>query len=220
MGKAIGTIAGSLALDSGIKRGAQEGQVGYSQAIDSYTAGKQEGLGYLQPYRQGGAAATDDLTALLTGRRYDPETGEYTDLSPEERFASFEASPGYQFRMDQGLQGVQATLAAQGKSVLGGRGLTELQNYGQGTASSEYGNFINNLFGLSGIGQNAAGQSANIATGTANQIAGAQVGYHNLGMQSIVGRAQNRADTYGSLGVQFDQALGIGAPTPPTNATS
>lgn len=206
MGKLIGTVAGAVGLDSAIDRGVEEGQAGYGQAISSYSAAKDEALGFLQSYRQAGEGATDSLTAHLTGRRYDPDTGEYTDLSPEERFASFQESPGYQFRMDQGLKGVQNVLAAQGKSALGGRGLTELTQRGQGLASSEYQNYINNLMGLSGIGQTSAGQSANIAYGTGQLQGGAQIGIGNLGMQGTIARGQNFADTAGIVGTEADKA--------------
>ena len=206
MGKIGGTLASAVGLDRGIKSGTQQGIAGYNQAIQSYNTGKEQGLGFLQPYTNIGQGALNPLSTLITGSGYDAETGQLTQVSPEERYAAFEASPGYQFRFNEGLRGVQNALSAQGKSSMSGRGLEELTQFGQGLATDEYSNYINNLQQLAGIGQASAGQSANIASNVAGQIGQAQIGIGNLGMQSNIARAQNKADLYGSIGAQIDQA--------------
>ena len=91
--------------------------------------------------------------------------------------ADFQQDPGYQFRMNQGTNALQAGGAAQGNYFSGTMG-TALQDYGQNAASQEYQNAYNrwdtqnnNLFqrlfnteqvganqgmGVSGMGQEAA----------------------------------------------------------------
>jgi len=204
MGKGIGAIAGGFAQDEGIKSGVRRGREGYGTAIREYKAGEEKGLGFLSPYMDVGQGALSPLSAMLTGRSYDPETGEFTELSPEERYASFEKSPGYQFRFDEGMRGAQYGLNALGSLASGGA-LKELSQYGQGLASSEYGNYINNLQQLAGIGQTASSQSANIATGTAGQIGQAQLGSANLAMQGRIARGQNQASTFATMGSAFDE---------------
>ena len=205
MGKGAGAIAGGFAQDEGIKSGVRRGRAGYSNAMGSYRAGEEKGLGFLQPYTDVGQGALSPLSALLTGRSYDQESGEFTDLSPEERFSSFTESPGYQFRFDEGLRAARYGQNA-GGYLDSGRGLKELTQYGQGVASQDYQSYINNLMGLSGMGQASAGQSANIATGTAGQIGQAQIGFGNISMQGKIARGQNQADTYGQVGGEGDKA--------------
>jgi len=212
MGKAAGAVAGGFVKDEGIKSGVKRARAGYGAQIRSLQAGKKEGLGFLQPYTDVGQGALSPLSAMLTGRSYDPETGEFTELSPEERYASFETSPGYQFRMDEGMRGLQYQQNA-GGSLLSGGALKELSQYNQGLASQEYGNYINNLQQLAGVGQASAGQSANIATGTAGQIGAAQLGSANLAMQGRIARGQNQADTFGAVGGAFDSYTAA-APAP------
>ena len=205
MGKGAGAIAGGFAIDRGIAKGVGKGQAAYDQAMGTLSAGKRESLGFLSPYTDVGGGALSPLSALLTGRSYDQETGEFTDLSPEERFASFEASPGYQFRVDEGMRSVENSQAARG-NILSGGALKELSQYNQGLASDEYTNYINNLMGLSQIGQASAGQSANIAGNVASQIGQAQVGRGNITMQGRIARGKNQADTFGAVGGAADGA--------------
>ena len=204
MGKGGGAIAGGFAMDRAIAKGVGKGQAAYDQAMGTLSAGKRESLGFLSPYTDVGGGALSPLSALLTGRSYDPETGEFTDLSPEERFASFEASPGYQFRVDEGMRSIQNSQAARG-NILSGGALKELSQYNQGLASDEYSNYINNLMGLSQIGQASAGQSANIAGDVAGQIGQAQVGRGNITMQGRIARGQNQASTFSTVGAASDE---------------
>ena len=61
----------------------------------------------------------------------------------------FGSSPAYQFAFDQGLQGVNRSLAKGGMLNSGNR-LTELTKYGQGMAGQQYFNQANLLSGLAG----------------------------------------------------------------------
>ena len=208
MGGAVGAIAGGFAKDRAIAKGVGKAQQGYANAMKSYREGEEKGLGFLQPYTDVGQGALSPLSALLTGRSYDQESGEFTDLSPEERFSSFTESPGYQFRFDEGLRASRYGQNA-GGYLDSGRGLKELTQYGQGMASQDYQSYINNLMGLSGVGQASAGQSANIATGTAGQIGQAQIGFGNISMQGRIARGENQADTFGQVGGSFDKYAGM-----------
>ena len=85
-------------------------------------------------------------------------------------YSAFFKSPGYQFRQDEGIRAIDRSAAARGMLMSGGT-LRELQRYGQGLASSEFGNYANRLSSLAGIGQGAA-----FDTGRLGSAAGAQVG--------------------------------------------
>jgi hypothetical protein len=75
------------------------------------------------------------------------------------RFASFFASPDYQYRLQQGTQNVLANRAAMG-GLESGAAMRELQNVGQQEAAAEYGNYFNRLATLAGYGTSAANQQA------------------------------------------------------------
>lgn len=71
----------------------------------------------------------------------------------------FEASPGYQFRMEEGARAIDRGMNAQGLYGSGARAKA-LMRYGQGLAGEEYGNYMNRLAALAGIGQTATGATA------------------------------------------------------------
>jgi hypothetical protein len=72
---------------------------------------------------------------------------------------SFQTSPGYQFRMDEGVRAIDRAASARGLLGSGAR-LRQLTAYGQGLAGDEYNNYWNRLASLGGIGQTAAQQTA------------------------------------------------------------
>jgi hypothetical protein len=124
---------------------------------------KQETYGFLNPWAKAGGEALAPLTGLLTGNSYDYSTGQQAQLNPEQRQNLFSASPGYQFRLDQAMKAIQQSQAAKG-NLLSGGALKELDQYSQGIAGDEYNNYLNQLFQLAGIGQQADFAKANTAS--------------------------------------------------------
>ena len=195
-----GAALGSAALQGRAQRKAIQAQrAGIGQQIASLEAGRQVGLEYLEPYTQVGERALSPLTGLVLGRQYDPATGDFRTITPEERMALFQESPGYQFRLEQGQQALEATQAARG-GLLSGRALQEAQRLGQQEATQEYGGYLARLQSLAGIGRGAAGQAAQTAIGAAGQIGQAQAGLGQLEAQGRIARGQLAAGTLGQLG--------------------
>src|SRR5262252_1477698 len=79
-------------------------------------------------------------------------------------------TPGYQFRLGEGLRALQNAAAARGTLLTGGT-LKGIQKYAQDVASTEYGNRVNQLMSLSQLGANAAG-GAGTAAGAYGRSAG------------------------------------------------
>lgn len=77
---------------------------------------------------------------------------------------AFMTSPGYEFRLGQGLEAVAGNRAVNGLLRSGGA-LKALTKYGQDTASEEYGKWHGQQMGVAGLGLQGAG----IAAGVANQ---------------------------------------------------
>jgi hypothetical protein len=90
-------------------------------------------------------------------------------------------TPGYQFNLAQGLQGLQAQQAAQGRLVSGGA-LIQGQQFGQNLASQTYNQQLQTLAQLSGATQSPASG----ATAQGNLMA-SNLGSTYGGWQSIAG---------------------------------
>lgn len=83
----------------------------------------------------------------------------------------FQQTPGYQFAQNEAMRGVMANASARGL-VNSGATLRALQDRAAGIASQGYGDYMNRLAALSGIGQTAATQGAQGAQNYGAQAAG------------------------------------------------
>lgn len=72
---------------------------------------------------------------------------------------SFETDPGYQFRLNEGLEALQASSAMR-HGLHSGATMQALQRGAQDYASNEFGNVFNRLSGMANIGQSAAAGTA------------------------------------------------------------
>jgi hypothetical protein len=88
-------------------------------------------------------------------------------------------TPGYQFNLAQGLQGLQAQQAAQGRLVSGGA-LLQGQQFGQQLASQTYNQQLQTLAGLSGANQSPASGAAAQAGLTASNLGSTYGGWQSI----------------------------------------
>lgn len=117
-------------------------------------------------------AAQSSLQSQPTAQMQGDPQGEFNRSFT---LADFQKDPGYEFRLNQGLDAVQGSRAAKG-SMFSGATLKALQDYGSDYASSEYGKAydrfnndrtqrFNRLATVAGIGQTATN---NVGTAGAN----------------------------------------------------
>lgn len=130
--------------------------------------------------------------------------------------ATEQNDPGYQFRLNQGMQALQNSAAARGGLLSGNTGQA-LEDFAQNDASNEYGNVYNRALGqyqqnyniynqnqanqfnrlaaLSGVGQTAAGQlnSAGASANQAAQQAAGNVGNISMTAGQQIGQQMNNA---------------------------
>jgi hypothetical protein len=125
---------------------------------------------------------------------------------------SFQESPGYRFAFDEGVNAVDRAASARGMLNSGAR-LRELTRFGQGMANQEYGNWMNRLQGLAGVGQTATGQSASLAQGAASQGAGMmqQAGQNiaNTTAQAGAANAAGQVNSTNALMGGLNQGFGL-----------
>jgi hypothetical protein len=85
---------------------------------------------------------------------------------------NFQATPGYQWQLGQGLRAVDAGAAASGM-LRSGATLKAEQTFGSGLADQTFQQYYNNLAGISGQGLSAATGGASTAQTSANLAQGA-----------------------------------------------
>lgn len=144
------------------------------------------------PWRQTGGSALARLAS-----EYGLSTGATPGNAPVS--SQFTASPGYQFRLNEGIKAAERSASARG--LLGsGTALKSIQRYGEGLAASEYGDYWNRLAGLAGVGQ--AATSGTAAAGQ-NAVNGISQAYQNAGNA----RASSYANTGSAINSGINNAL-------------
>ena len=169
-----------------------------------------------EPFRQGGVGATNRLADLYgtSGRTGAEGYGSYAEMPS---INQLQMDPGYQFRFEQGMRGVNASAAARA-GLQSGAALKAATEFGQGMGTQEYQNAYNRFManraqaaeamsGLAGrgagvaqgLGQQAVSTGANMAN---TMLAGGQA----LG-QGLENMGQARASGYMGGASALSQAL-------------
>ena len=158
----------------------------------------------LAPWREAGEKALTDYANMISA-------------GPGE----FEKSPGYEFRLGEGVKAMERGAAARG-GQLGGAQQKALTRYGQDYATNDYDAFLNRYYqkmnplaNLAGVGQNAtnagvqAGQNyANAMSNTTMQGAANQGNYAMQGGNARASGYINQANSWtGALNSGFNNYL-------------
>jgi hypothetical protein len=165
--------------------------------------------------RAGIVAPDREKFRLTGGDANDPMFGKYAtaEYTPE-MFAKGQ-DPGYQFRLSEGMKGLERSAAARGGLLSGGT-LKGIQRYGQDMASQEYQNAFNryqaertgtlNPFqSMAGQGQSTANTLGTLGANYANQAGEAYQGAANARASGYVGQANAIGGTIGNLSNQYYQ---------------
>lgn len=141
------------------------------------------------PWREAGGLALGGLTRAygLTGtnpgavgtEQGQPDTGAY---------GGFFTSPGYQFRLSEGLKAIDRGAAARG-ALTGGATIKAEQRYGEGLAASEYDAYTSRLAQLAGLGQSATAGTAAAGSTAAGNISSALIQSGNARASSYTNTA-------------------------------
>lgn len=157
LGGIISGLMGSSAAHSAANTQARSAQDQLNFAKEVY--GDQQEL--FAPYRESGVYGNQAYNSLL-GLGAAPEG-----------FGGYEASPGYQWQMDQGRDAAQSAAYARGGGMSGAT-LQGLNQFGQGLANQDFQQYLNRLQGVAQQGQAAAagqsGAAGNYATNGLNAI--------------------------------------------------
>jgi hypothetical protein len=170
-GAVLGGVASAAtgSLISGITAGNQSGAI---------STGQQQANAVLAPYSNTGVQSNTQ-TANLIGLNGQP--------AADSAMSTFQASPGYQYQVQQGLKAVDAGAASQGL-LRSGATLKAEQTLGNNLADQDFGNYVSRLNSLSNFGITAAGGQASTDTSAAG----------------------NQASIYGNEGENINKAIGGG----------
>ena len=124
---------------------------------------------------------------------------------------NFQTDPGYDFRFNEGMRGLERGAAARGGVLSGGFGRKAIR-YGQDYASNEYSRVYDRIARIAGIGSSAAGQSGVFSMQGGAGVAGAEgnKGFYNASGYMAQGNAQDAiTGAYGGVLDHFsDSAKG------------
>jgi hypothetical protein len=219
----IGSLLGGLFGNAGAKKASAADQ--QAAAIEAGAGANaqantqqqlQVGQSELAPYVAAGSPAFSTLGSLMNeGAQGQGPLASYTGSFQAPTNVTEQNDPGYQFRLQQGQQALENSAAARGGLLSTGTG-KQLQDYGQQSASNEYGNvynramqqyqqqyqqFLNNqnnlysrLMGVGQTGLQAAGESGQLG------LQGAQL-YGQQGLTAAQGQAGYTAAAGGANAV-------------------
>lgn len=202
---AAGSGIGALASRSAANRQAQAAEQASREGVALQREMYDRDQANLQPWREAGQFGLQELLAAL--RPGGALTQGFQRPDFKYTLEDFQADPGYQFRMSEGLKAIQGAQGARG-SVGGGAQFKDLMRFGQDFASNEFSNARNRaadeysmafnrfnterqntlapLLSLAGLGQTATGQQLQ-----SSQTYGTNAS--NLTLQGILGAANARA---------------------------
>jgi hypothetical protein len=218
IGGLISGIGG--AVGAGAQAGAEKDAVNLQKQIFQQTQKN------LSPFIQAGPGAVSNLQSGL-GTPTNP--GPFTKPFDWSQISS---NPGYQFILQQGLQGITDQASATG-GIGGGNTLKALMNYGQG-AAAQYGNMLfgenlatqqnafSDFYNLAALSENAAAGLGNTGVAAGANIADSLT---NLGtaQAGLFGKIGNTLGGSGGLQDMIASYLGSGGAfpgVPPASAFS
>ncbi len=207
---ARGSGAGGMANEAGVKAFQQANELAATDRAN------------LSPWRATGNAANNQVAALLGLGSVvpigDPNTPGWngssridpTNWQQDQRnaMARFQTDPGYQFRMQQGINALDRGAGARGMRFSGAQAKA-LSDYGQNTGSAEYGNYFNRLAGASGQGLTAA--TAQNTTANQALLPGIQDQYGGAGAGAGYAQGNANAGAAGLVGATNSLASGLTA---------
>jgi hypothetical protein len=140
------------------QQGQQQSLTALGQANQQAQDAVNQAIGYYEPYYDAGLSGLDMLTNAL---------GLNGAQGNAAATSAFQASPGYNFTLDQGIGALDRSAAARGL-LNSGNQTGDVLNYATGLANQDYNNWLSGVGGLSQLGMTAtqgmAGQQDTLAS--------------------------------------------------------
>jgi hypothetical protein len=169
----------------------------YGAGRGDIQAGLERAYGYEQPYTEAGKTA---VGAYLASLGLGPTGGR----GQQDVYQKFVTGPGYTFALRQGTLAAQRQTAARGMTGTGAE-QREVQRLGQGMAEQQWSQYQNRLAQLAGMGETAAGASAQMAYGGGQELAQLGTQYAGMDVQAQEMAAKARAEAEMAKEVQKER---------------
>jgi hypothetical protein len=197
-----------------VKEAARQSAASSRYATDLQKAMFDKQIELQEPWRQAG---TNALTKMQGGEFAVPENFKYDPNSMYQ-------DPGYAFRMSEGMNALNRSMASKGLGVSGAN-IKGAMKYGQNLGSQEFGNAYqraldeynarvnrstlgyNRLASLAGVGQTAASNIGSAASGYGANVGNLAMGNAATQGNALMARGNIAAQQYGTAGRSLDQAL-------------
>jgi hypothetical protein len=200
----VGAIIGAAGVGSAVigskaaKKAAKTQAAAAGEASDVTLKMYEQTREDLQPYAgTGGSALTSiaDMYGLPSAKN--PKGGQ---AFSESALAAFRNSPDYQVALKEGIRARDLSAASKGNLLSGGQE-KRIAEYGSDLANMKFGQYMNRLYDLAGMGQNAAAGQGSAATNAGSSLA-------RLALDAGESRA---AGTVGSANAITDGISGLGS---------
>jgi len=214
--------AGAAVVAGAVKTyGAQQGMKAQKKAgkqgIAEHEKAYEDQKALQSPYLDAGTTSQNRLMDYM-GLGKDPNAPDFGKYARDFGASDFQADPGYQFRLKEGLKELDRKAAMHGGS-LGGNALRAGQEYGQNMASQEYQNAFNRyqtnrtnqldpLSFMIGGGRNAANVLASDAGMRGQLNAESYAGIGNARASGYKNMAGAQADAIKSFGQGMSMGKG------------
>ena len=177
---------------------------------------------------QGIAADSEQRALEENARQYDQTREDNAPLRDAQQNALmqmndpnmyFMSSPGYQFRMDEGLRNTQNAFSMKGG---GGNAMKAMNDYAQGMASFEYGDWYNRQLNRAGLGAqgvaNTTQAGMNASNAAQNTMLRSGENQASIGLYGANQQASHMSDAWGGLLGGIKNYAGNQAPSSGTSS--
>ena len=184
-----------------------QGYSGFGDMQPGYMGGRGYGDGHIEQQR------TDEGAFSSTQYGGPQAQAEYERPQPnaldQQRaaFDQFRNSTGYQFRLNEGYDGLNSAYAGAGTLRSGAAGKA-FQRYGQDYASNEFGNYMGYLGNQQGVGLQAGSALAGVGQSYANNVTALNGRQADNISNAAVARANNSNSMISGIASSFGNALG------------
>ena len=154
-------------------------------------------VGWQNPYLQSGNLSNAELMRQM-GLSGDAASQGYGNMLRDFTMADYEADPGYAFRLQEGLKGLDRQAAARG-GLISGAALKAASDFAGKQASAEYQNAYNRYNQNRGMRYDMLTGQQGVGANAVNALGGAARNYATQGGENIVGAANARASQYAPI---------------------
>jgi hypothetical protein len=213
-----GSLLGGLFGASGAKKAAKAQLQAAREANALQEKMFNQQVALQEPFRQAGLTTQSELLRQF-GLGGDAASQGYGNMLKDFSAQDFQADPGYAFRLQEGLKGLDRQAAARG-GMISGAALKAAQRYGQDVASNEYQNAYNRynqnrstrynmLTGQQAVGQNATNAQTQAAGNYGQQAGQTLMDMGNARASGYMGAANAWSNALQGAGNAFMQGAAL-----------